>query len=295
MCGLVLLLLPGVGQAQKSGSVVVVTIRPLHALVAGVMGETGTPVLLLKGSPHDVQLRPSQAKALQDASVVFAVGTGLEPFFETSVDKTRLVTLVPGSDVLLLPRREGEVWGGEEEDAHDHHTHTTTDMHIWLDPGNAIRIVQAITTELASRFPEHTEAYHANARRLIARLEALDTRIKKVLRDVRGRPFIVFHDATQYVERAYGLQAMGAITREPEQPPAPRHMAALRAMLKERSIRCIVYEPEASERWIAAAKEGVEGVHTVMLDPLGSTLPEGEDAYFTMMEQLATRLGDCVK
>ena len=61
---------------------VVVTIKPIHSLVAAVMGETGTPKLLVEGtaSPHTYALRPSDAKALHGADVFFRVSEGLEPF-----------------------------------------------------------------------------------------------------------------------------------------------------------------------------------------------------------------------
>src|SRR5919106_6675550 len=63
---------------------VVVSIKPIHALVAGVMAGVATPELLIEGagSPHSYALRPSQAQALEEADVVFWVGEGLEAFLE---------------------------------------------------------------------------------------------------------------------------------------------------------------------------------------------------------------------
>src|SRR5262245_29815115 len=61
---------------------VVVSIRPVHSLVAGVMQGAGEPGLLVRGtgSEHSYSLRPSQARALDQADVVFWVGETLETF-----------------------------------------------------------------------------------------------------------------------------------------------------------------------------------------------------------------------
>jgi zinc transport system substrate-binding protein len=55
---------------------IVAPIRPVHALVAGVMGDLGTPYLLLAApaSAHQFTLKPSQARALQNADIVFWIG-----------------------------------------------------------------------------------------------------------------------------------------------------------------------------------------------------------------------------
>ena len=64
----VLHLAPGAYAAPE----VVVSIKPIHALVAGVMDGIGTPRLIIKGgaSPHTYQMRPSEAEALQAADLV---------------------------------------------------------------------------------------------------------------------------------------------------------------------------------------------------------------------------------
>ena len=61
---------------------VVATIKPSHSLVAAVMEGVGHPRLLIDGvgSPHTFTLKPSDAKALNGARVVFRVSESLEPF-----------------------------------------------------------------------------------------------------------------------------------------------------------------------------------------------------------------------
>ena len=67
---------------------VVASISPVHALVAGVMAGIGTPTLLMKasGSPHAYSLRPSAARALDQADAVFWIGDDLEAFLAKPLD-----------------------------------------------------------------------------------------------------------------------------------------------------------------------------------------------------------------
>ena len=103
---------------------VVTSIKPVHSLVAGVMQGIGEPTLLIKsgGSPHSYSLRPSEAKALQDADLVFWVGDGIETFLEKPLESLaeadKVVTLSEAKNVALLEFREGAAW-----DAHDHGEH----------------------------------------------------------------------------------------------------------------------------------------------------------------------------
>jgi zinc transport system substrate-binding protein len=91
---------------------VAATIKPIHSLVAAVMGDTGEPALLLDGpaSPHVTALRPSQARIIENSDIVFAVGEGLEAFLRNVMagdGGKRIVELAEAPGVKLLAYREG--------------------------------------------------------------------------------------------------------------------------------------------------------------------------------------------
>ena len=67
---------------------VVASIKPIHSLVSAITEGIGEPILLVKGagSPHTYSLKPSQAKELQEADVIFWMGHDLEAFLENSID-----------------------------------------------------------------------------------------------------------------------------------------------------------------------------------------------------------------
>ncbi len=85
---------------------VVASIKPIHSLVSAVTQGIAEPTLLVKGSgsPHTYSLKPSQAKELQQADVIFWMGNDLEAFLENSINniatKSIIVPLME-SDKLL--------------------------------------------------------------------------------------------------------------------------------------------------------------------------------------------------
>ena len=131
---------------------VVVSIQPIHSLVAGVMEGVGEPVLIVEGagSPHTYALRPSEAKALQDAELVVWVGESMETFLSGSIEtlapSARVLELMDVPGVHVVGFREGAAWEVEahddetdhddhaDHDDHDGHDHHGVDGHIWLDP-----------------------------------------------------------------------------------------------------------------------------------------------------------------
>lgn len=121
---------------------VVASIKPVHALVSAVMGDLGTPELLVKGaaSPHAYSLKPSDAAALQQAQIVFWTGHQFEVFLEDALEtvaaSAQSVTLGEAPGITLLPAREGGMFeahdhaheGGHDHDEHDHdHDHEEHD------------------------------------------------------------------------------------------------------------------------------------------------------------------------
>lgn len=304
--------------AQGEPLNVVVTIKPVHSLVAQVMEGVGTPALLVDGqaSPHTFALRPSDANALSNAAVVVRVSPLVEPFTvklsETLSSETTLVTLTEAPGVKLLELRRGSRFEahdhGEEDghaaeehksdEAHEHdhdqdHEAGGMDGHIWLDPDNAKAIVRYVAEVLASRRPELKDKLAANADKAIAGIDALDAEVRASVTPIVGKPFIVFHDAFQYFEDHYGLHAAGAITLHPEVKPSARRLKEIRETLKETGARCVFAEPQFSPRIVASVLEGTDA-KAGTLDPLGANIPAGPSQYAALMRSIATGMVACL-
>ncbi len=284
---------------------VVVTIKPIHSLVSNVMEGVGTPLLLVDGkaSPHSFSLRPSQVQAVDAAAVLIRVSERLEPFTGKLVralpERVEVVTLVDAPGVRLLEQRhtgtfehrhDGEADGHGAEDEADA---SDADAHIWLDPENAKVISGYVAEVLAQRFPEHAARFKANAERLIGEIDALTSELSATTRPLQGKPFVVFHDAYQYFDRRFDLDAVGSITVSPEVQPSAKRLIELRNKIRELKSLCVFAEPMFQPQLVAALTEGT-GARGGTLDPEGLSLEPGPRLYFVLMRNLAGSLKACL-
>jgi zinc transport system substrate-binding protein len=304
----------GGSAAAGPAPAVVVSIKPIQSLVGGVMDGIGAPQLLIEGagSPHSFALRPSQARALAEADVVFWVGEDLEAFLARPLaalsDDATVVALSEADGLRLLATREGGMRSGAGEaaeehaehhaghdDVHEHeeHEHGAVDMHLWLDPQNGAAMAGAIAATLSAIDPERASAYQANATRIRADLAELDAELAAALAPVRNRPFVVSHDAYQYFEARYGLNAVGSITVDPQRTPGAARLREIRAELEKTEAGCVFAEPQFRPALVETVVEGT-GAATGVLDPLGADLAAGPGQYAELLRRLARSLVECL-
>lgn len=289
---------------------VVATSKPIHSLVASVMEGVGLPKLLVEGSasPHTFALKPSGAGAIHAADVFFRVSGTVEPFSEkisaALPSSVRLVTLADTPGLTLLDRRTGATFEVHDHAAHgkdghadhddDGDTPGAKDGHVWLDPENAKLMAGKIASVLSEKDAGHAAAYAANAAKLVARIDALTGEIAAQTKSVSGRPFIVFHDAYQYFEKRFGLQAAGSITVSPDVQPSAKRLSALRKKIGNLDAACVFAEPLFQPKLVAAVTEGTKA-RAGTLDPEGAALDAGPELYFALMRGMAASLTGCLK
>ena len=314
LLGVLLLCGPLIGTAAEPR--VAASIKPIHSLVAGVMRGVGEPRLLVPGgaSPHEYSLRPSDLRAIGEARVVFWIGPDLETFLvkplENVADRVRVVALMEAPDLVVLPLREGGAWEPHGHGDHDHghshkhdhkhshghshdHGHADRDTHVWLDPVNAVAMVRQIVTTLGEVDPDRQADYARNGVALIERLDQLNQRLMTELQPIQDRPYIVFHDAYQYLERRYGLNAVGSVVLQPEQRPGARRLAEIQKRVRDLQARCVFGEPQFQPALVDTVIAG-SNARKGVLDPLGAELTAGPDAYFQLLQNLTDSLRECL-
>ncbi|MBY0512249.1 MAG: zinc ABC transporter substrate-binding protein [Rhodospirillaceae bacterium] len=283
------------GAAVAGAPRVVASIKPVQSLVAGVMDGIAAPEVLIKGggSLHAYTLRPSEAEALNHADIVFWVGPGFETFLAKPLAalaaKAQAVVLADAPGVTVLLARTGGVWATAE------HAHAggRMDGHLWLSPANSKAMVTAIARVLSARDPANAARYDANAGVVIGKLNALDAELHKKLARVKEKPFVVFHDAYQYFEASYGLNAAGSLTVTPDRAPGARRVAEIKDKVNSLGRTCIFSEPQFEPKLVQTVV-GETRAKTGVLDPEGSTLAQGPDMHLTLMRKLADGLVECL-
>ena len=103
---------------------VVASIKPIHSLASYLMDGIGKPDLIVDGyaSPHGFAMKPSHAKMLQEADIIFWVGEDLENFLvkplSSIAKKAEKIELMEIKGLEVLKFRERNIF-----DEHDHDDH----------------------------------------------------------------------------------------------------------------------------------------------------------------------------
>ncbi len=314
----------------KADVKVVASIKPVHSLVAAVMQGIDTPYLLVDGagSPHTYALKPSQARQLQDADLVFWMSHDLEAFLEKPIESIAAnatsVQLMESHGLTKLNFREGGAFASHDHDDHDDHDdkdhddhddhghddkdhddhghddkdhhdkdHDGVDPHVWLDPANAKAMIHEIEEALVAADPAHAAAYEANTEALMLKIDSLVAEVDAELEPVKGRGYVVFHDAYQYFEARFGVSAIGSITVSPEVLPGAERVSELQEKVRDLDAACVFSEPQFKPKLVATVTENTNA-GTGVLDPLGATIENGPELYFTLIRNMANSLKECL-
>ncbi len=190
---------------------------------------------------------------------------------------------------------EEEEHGHEEEEHHaeEGHDHGRYDLHVWLDIDNAKVIVEETAEHLAERYPQHEAQMTANVKKTLEKLDALETELRNLSESFAGSPYVVFHDAYQYLEKMLGLNNVGTVTVNPEIEPGAKRLLELRETISETGATCIFNEPQFSPKITEVIAEGTD-LRIGTLDPLGADIEPGPDAYYEFMRKMVLSLKNCL-
>ena len=329
---------------------VVTDIAPVQALVARVMKGVGTPQRLVKtgDSAHTLSLRPSQAKAIQEADLIVWIGPDMSPWLDEAVESLssngRSMALMALPQTNILPFREDAVFEhedhhdehgkghdehhdeqhdehhdehgkghdehhdeqhdehhdehGNEHDDHAGHHHDGDDPHVWLDPENAKTWLSAIAVALADIDPVHADLYAANAAAGADEIDAAMAPLAIRLASVKDKPFMVYHDAYQYFEAYFGLQALGAVSASDAAEPGPARLAAIADLVADRAAEtgsavCILVAPNESDRFLSSLGAHVRAVTAAAFG--SAKRGETETRYDMILANLADNVADCLE
>ena len=293
-------------------------IAPVHSLVSRVMEGVGAPKLVIKSgaSPHDYRLRPSEAKALQEADLVFWMGEELTPWMngalETLASKASITTLLDQEGVTLHDFRESALFEAhdhdedkdhkdhddhddhdDDKDHKDHDDHGGHDPHAWLSPENAKLWLNIIASKLSVADPQNAASYFMNAAAGQAEMEEMIVEVNVMLKPVQGGKFVVFHDAYQYFENDFDFYASGAISLGDSSDPSPARIQKVQKRIRDEGIQCVLAEPQFNEGLVVTVMEGSEATASV-IDPLGAELNTGPNLYTQLIKNMAKTLRDCL-
>ena len=261
---------------------IIATINPIYSLVNAVTNEVTQPILLINEpiSVHDYMLKPSDKRKLKDSDIIFYVDDHLETFIKRIKGK-KLIRL---SEVVeLLPSRY------DSNFSYKIHT-TSNDLHIWLNPENAKKIVNHIRLVLCKIDPENAEKYKQNANSTLIQITEQAEIIKNMLNSVKTKPYIVTHDAYQYFEKYFGLNFIASISSNHDTNISVKRLAYIRKIITQNKIKCIFSEsPNEKIKNLFSQYQ----VKFQVLDPIGNTYSTN-NSYFNIMKNIADNFLHCL-
>ena len=303
---------------------VVASIKPIHSLASYLMDGVGKPDLIVDGyaTPHGFALKPSHAKMLQNADIIFWVGEDLESFLEKPLKsiakKAEKIELIETKGLNKLKFRERNIFDahddhGHKKDKHDDHAHKKDkhddhghkkdkhdghhghahgehDPHIWLDPVNAKVILAEMVEHLIENDQKNASKYKANLNKANKDLDKLIKKVKSELnKDFKS---IVFHDAYQYFEKRFDVNVIGAFTVNTDIMPGAEQLSKIREVIEHEKVSCVFSEPQFNPDIINAVAKDVN-IKTGVIDPLGATLNPGKTLYFDLILNISKSFKVC--
>lgn len=278
---------------------VVVDTQITGSLVQQVMGDLGAVHVLMPAgaSVHHHQMRPSDARALQDADALIWTGPELTPWLDRasgSLGQNAVqLRLLETKGTTLRSYDDDHAHQHDEEHDHDH-GHAGNDPHAWLNPENAALWLTAIAEQLSNVDAENAATYSANAASAAEALREMDSAIRTQLEPAADKHFVVFHDAYGYFTDHYGLPPALAVSPGDASTPSAARISELRAHITESGATCAFPEFAQDPKLIEAATEGT-GIKTgAEIAPEGAGIEPGPKLYGQVIQELADSLTDCL-
>lgn len=178
-----------------------------------------------------------------------------------------------------------------QEHAYEDETHSSDtdgfDPHVWLNPLNAKKQMEAIKNGLVQVDPSNSKFYQDNFDYYAKKFDDLDKVYKDAAKEFTRKEIVVSHEAFGYLCNAYGLTQVAIEGISSESEPTPAKMAQIIKYVQENDVKVIFFEELASPK-VAEAIARNTGAKTDLLNPLEGlseeNLKAGKD-YFSVMEE----------
>jgi zinc transport system substrate-binding protein len=283
---LLLVLIANVTTAAVNNKVVVST-HPLALITAELVPKTIT-VESVGGRNHSLHhqgFKPSQIKRVSEAELVLWLGPETDVSFVKVMAKAEpmvirdLSTLVSlQAPLLSLPSQSGD------------HDHRGVDMHVWLNPQNALVLAAEISVQLVYVWPQYQVEIEENLRQFNSKIGSISS---EVLIKNQNRDFLALHNAYGHLAKFYGLTPIGAIVGGGGEKPGALHLWQLEKQLSGRDAVCVLVQPQFSQRYLSSISS-VVAVVTAEIDPAASHYHVAKGEFVRYSKEVANHLATCI-
>lgn len=262
------------GTGANDETLIVTSFYPIYVFTINITREVpGVRVVNMTepqtGCLHDYQLVPADLKTLEKADIFVINGAGMESFLDKVTSQLPKLTLIEGSkDIPLLTDERGE-----------------ENPHVWVGISGAIQEVKNITDGLIAADPTNEALYKRNCEEYVSKLEALKTKMKDALKDVKTRDIVTFHEAFPYFAQEFDLNIISVVEREPGSEPSSGELKETIEAISQSGTRVLFAEPQYSPKSAQTIAEQT-GAKVYTLDPVVTGPKDASpDSYEKTMEK----------
>ncbi len=277
---------------------IVATLFPQYDFAKQIVGDKANVKLLLKSGVETHHYEPTakdMVAILNNSDIFLYTGTALEPWTEkivSSIEETECKAVDISKSIELITIEEFEEnhinseIAYEEHDEHGHSEHEEIyDGHIWLNPRNAIIMLNNILEELCNLDPENSEYYTKNATEYKNKILETDRRLREIIENSERKEIAVGGEfAYSYLVEEYGLDFVTVYTNCGEgEDPSITKVKSVIDYINNHKISAVYYE-ELSVGTVAKMIAEETEAESLVLYSIHNGNPE-EDTYVSLMNK----------
>ena len=259
-----------ISNKETDSIIIVATTYPLYDFTRAVVGEapgvTVKNLLPFNVGPHDFSPTTETTATISAASVIIKNGLGFDAYIEkliaASGSRAVIINTSTGSEIL--------------------YNNDAPDVHIWLNPKNAVVQIQHIRDALIAIDPENKNIYEQNTGRYMTLINRLDSEYEQTLEKVSQKKFVSYHGAFRYLAKRYGLEESATVVSAPEAEPSAREIALITKIIKDQKIKVIFSEPQFTPKIVESLATDLN-LQILILDPVETG--SAEDNYLAIMRR----------
>ncbi len=214
------------------------TVAPITSIVANVAGDRAdVRGIIPEGTDsHTFEPRPSAARILAKADVVFVNGLKLEDPTKdlakqnlkkgSTIVELGTLTISPGEYIydFSFPKPGGK-----------------PNPHLWTNPPMAACYAEIAGSTLAKADSANASYYRKNTKAFVAKVARLDSLMKTATATMKmsSRKLLTYHDAYAYFAAHYGWKIVGAIQVSSFEDPTPRQITSLIKQIRKETVPAI--------------------------------------------------------
>ncbi len=274
---------------------VVATLFPQYDFAKQIGGDKIDVKLLLNSGVETHNYEPTakdMITILNNSDMFLYTGTALEPWTEKIVsnlngNECKALDISKNIELITIEEFEENHINSEivyEEEHHDEHEEIY-DGHIWLNPKNAIIMIDNILEEICKIDPENSNYYKQNAEDYKKQILELDGKLSNIIENSSNKEIAVGGEfAYSYLVNEYNLDFVSVYTNCGEgEDPSITKVKSVIDYINKHNLPAVYYE-ELSEGTVAKMIAEETEAEALVLYSIHNGNPE-EDTYVSLMNK----------